>query len=808
MEYHEAADLLFGLRRFRPDPGTATTAALLETLDAPHTTYDCVQIAGTNGKGSTARFLATILEAAGYRVGLYTSPHLQDLRERIQVNGRPITKQRIAEYVDTVADYVRDRAADGESPTFFEAVTGLAFWQFDREDVDIAVLEVGIGGRYDATSVVDPVASAVTNVSLEHTAVLGDSITEIAADKATVAPADAPLVTAATGDALEAIHSTTGPVHRVGTDDDADTRVTYHGPTNALEARITLEGAEWQVQTPISLRGSFQAANAGVAAALARQVGVLDASTLATGLRRTDWPGRVEVMDTDPLVVLDGAHNPGACAALSDAIAEFEYTDCHLVVGAMHDKDLAGMAAALPSAASVTVCRAVVDRAEDPAVLARVFDRRGDDTRIEPAVEDAVASAVAIADADDCVLVCGSLAVVAEARRRWTRIAIPRSTTRPGGADRILGAADIPRRDRRSETLDHHVIEIRAQTPRARALASLAEEVGLHATLSPVQDVDREPVPVVLAGTTAAFDRFSTTLDDRDDGLSHFATPVATALSPSDTVQTPWTADTAVMGIVNVTPDSFYDGGEHDTAADAIAHAETLVDAGADIVDIGGESTRPGADAVPIPVERDRVLPVVEAVADLDALVSIDTRHAAVARPALEAGADIVNDVSGLEDPEMRFAVANHDATVVVMHSVDVPVDPTNHPLYDDVVTDVIADLVAPIRRAEQAGIDRSQIVVDPGLGFGKTAAQSFALLDRIDELHALGCPVMVGHSRKSMFEALGSDPEDRGIPTVAATALAADRGADVVRVHDVAENAAAIHTTAATRHGPSKDTP
>jgi len=806
MEYHEAAEFLFGLRRFRSDPGTAATAALLETLDDPHQEYDCIQIAGSNGKGSTARFLAAILEAAGYRVGVYTSPHLENLRERVQVNGRPITKRRIAAYVDAVEPYITDRAADGESPTFFEAVTGLALWQFRREDVDIAVLEVGIGGRYDATSVVDPIASAVTNVTLEHTAVLGDTIEDIATDKATVAPADAPLVTAATGDALAAIHSMTGSVHRVGTDPDADTTVAYHGHSDSLEATVDIDGPDWAVRTPISLLGSFQATNAGVAATLASQVADVDESTLATGLRATTWPGRVEVMDTDPLVVLDGAHNPGACTALADAVAEFDYDDCHLVVGAMHDKDLAGMADALPAADTVTVCRAVVDRAADPRVLARVFERRGDTPRIDPAVEDAVDAAVATADPTDCVLVCGSLAVVAEARRRWTRVAIPRTTQRRDAIDRILAAADVPPGDRVPDDLTHHVVELRAQTRRARALRELATDAGLTARLSAVLDVDREPVPVVLAGPTAAFDRFTTALTDRTDGLAPYADPVDAALDPPSRIQPPWSADTAVMGIVNVTPDSFHDGGEHDTTEAAIAHAESLVAAGADIVDIGGESTRPGADPVPIAVERDRVLPVIEAVADLDALVSVDTRRAAVARPALAAGADIVNDVSGLDDPEMRFAVADHDATVVLMHSVDVPVDPDTIPQYDDVVTDVITDLVDPIRRAEQAGVDRSQIVVDPGLGFGKTAAQSFALLDRVDELHALGCPVLVGHSHKSMFGDAGFDPEDRTVPTVAATALAADRGADAVRVHDVAANAAAIHTTATTRDGPRTD--
>ncbi|MFC6765557.1 bifunctional folylpolyglutamate synthase/dihydrofolate synthase, partial [Natrinema soli] len=205
MEYHEAADFVFDLRRFRPKPGTESTARLLAHLEDPHETVDFVQIAGSNGKGSTARMLERTLREAGYSVGLYTSPHLEDLRERVRVDGRKIPRSAVCEYVEAVRKYITDRAADGESPTFFEAMTAMALWRFGREDVDIAVLEVGIGGKYDATSVVDPVASAVTSVTLEHTGILGDTVEEIARDKAHVAPENAPLVTGVTGSALEAV---------------------------------------------------------------------------------------------------------------------------------------------------------------------------------------------------------------------------------------------------------------------------------------------------------------------------------------------------------------------------------------------------------------------------------------------------------------------------------------------------------------------------------------------------------------------------------------------------------------------------
>jgi dihydropteroate synthase len=252
------------------------------------------------------------------------------------------------------------------------------------------------------------------------------------------------------------------------------------------------------------------------------------------------------------------------------------------------------------------------------------------------------------------------------------------------------------------------------------------------------------------------------------------------------------------MGILNVTPDSFHDGGEYDAVEAAVARAEQLVADGADILDVGGESTRPGAAAVPVEEELDRVVPVVERLADLDVLVSIDTRKAAVARAALDAGADILNDVSGLEDPEMRLVAAEYDVPVVVMHSIETPVDPSTEVEYDDVVEDTIDALVERVLLAEKAGLDRSQIIVDPGLGFGKTRRENFELLGRLDEFHALGCPVLVGHSHKSMFDLLGYDADDRLHATVGASAVAAERGADIVRVHDVAENVAAVRAAEA----------
>ena len=259
-----------------------------------------------------------------------------------------------------------------------------------------------------------------------------------------------------------------------------------------------------------------------------------------------------------------------------------------------------------------------------------------------------------------------------------------------------------------------------------------------------------------------------------------------------------------VMGICNVTPDSFHDGGEHFDVGDAVEGALEMVDAGARIVDVGGESTRPGADPVSVDEEKRRVLPVIEALADrladadADVEISVDTRRADVGRAALDAGATMLNDVSGLADPEMRFLAADRGVPVVVMHSIDAPVVPGKDVEYDDVVGDVFDELAERVLLAEKAGLPREKVLVDPGIGFGKSRRENFELLDRVDEFHALGCPVLVGHSHKSMFELVGAKAGDNRDATVAASALAVQRGADVVRVHDVPENVAAVRVAQA----------
>ena len=260
-----------------------------------------------------------------------------------------------------------------------------------------------------------------------------------------------------------------------------------------------------------------------------------------------------------------------------------------------------------------------------------------------------------------------------------------------------------------------------------------------------------------------------------------------------------------VMGVLNVTPDSFSDGGRWLDEDAAVAHGLDLLEQGADLVDVGGESTRPGADRVPPEEEQRRVLPVVERLARHGAVVSVDTMRASTARAAIECGAVLVNDVSGgLADEEMPAAVAAAEVPYVVMHWRGSSADMSRLAVYDDVVAEVRAELAARVEALVGAGVATEQLVVDPGIGFAKDASHNWALLAHLDALLELGRPLLVGSSRKRFLGSLLGDPdtprpvEEREDATTALTALAAAAGAWCVRVHSVRASADAVRVVAA----------
>ena len=249
-----------------------------------------------------------------------------------------------------------------------------------------------------------------------------------------------------------------------------------------------------------------------------------------------------------------------------------------------------------------------------------------------------------------------------------------------------------------------------------------------------------------------------------------------------------------VMGILNVTPDSFADGGQHFDHQAAIAHGLQMIEDGVDIIDIGGESTRPGADRVPAEEEQARVLPVIEALAQHGVEISIDTMRASTAKLAVDAGATIVNDVSGgAADPDMFATAAALDCRYILMHWRGHSKDMNSKAIYKDVVREVIEEVSLQLNKALAAGIKRKKIILDPGIGFAKDAEHNWEFLDRIDEFTALGYPVLIGHSRKRFLG--GDNPADREEATVRVTQSLVGKGIWGVRVHGVKANVEAIRS-------------
>jgi dihydropteroate synthase len=253
-----------------------------------------------------------------------------------------------------------------------------------------------------------------------------------------------------------------------------------------------------------------------------------------------------------------------------------------------------------------------------------------------------------------------------------------------------------------------------------------------------------------------------------------------------------------IMGILNVTPDSFSDGGDHHGPARALAFARVMVDAGASIIDVGGESTRPGAIEVPVEAEIARVVPAIAAISNvLNIPISIDTRKAPVAKAALDAGATLVNDVAGFTfDPNLAPFCAQAGVPICIMHAQGDPETMQENPRYDDVLLDVYDFLAAQISMFAELGISRDLIVIDPGIGFGKTIDHNLALLNRLSLFHTLGCPILLGASRKGFIRTIGNapDPKSRSCGSVAVALQGISQGAQIVRVHDVEDTRQGLH--------------
>lgn len=439
-EYHRALEWIHGIGRFGMKTGLERISALLEKLGRPHGALKFVHVAGTNGKGSTAAMLASVLQAAGYRTGLYTSPYVLSFTGRMTVDGQDIPPAELVELVKRVRPLAESLGAGELGPfTEFEVVTALALLFFARRRPDLVVFEVGLGGRLDATNVVTPLVAVITNVSLEHTQVLGRTVAAVAREKAGIVKPGVPLVTAAAdGKALSVIETVCrercAPLYRVllqgaaprtGAND-----VTYARQGVSPRGQyLSYRGLHRDLdRLYIPLRGAYQAANAATALAaleLLAPHGFTAAGThLRRGLSRVRWPGRLEVLRRNPLLILDGAHNPAAMRELAAAVPEFfRYRRLILVLGILADKDVAMLEPLLALAHAVVLTRPNQPRAATPGDVAAACGSFKGPLLIEEEMERALRAALELAAPPDAVLVTGSLYTVSDARAVWeTRI--------------------------------------------------------------------------------------------------------------------------------------------------------------------------------------------------------------------------------------------------------------------------------------------------------------------------------------------------------------------------------------------------
>jgi len=403
---------LYARRRFGIRPGVERVRLLLDRLGNPEQSFRSIHVVGTNGKGSTSAFLASILTASGLRTALFTSPHLVSFSERFRIDGREVSQKRLEPLLSAVL------AAAPEEATFFEIVTALAALYFSEERVDMAVMEAGMGGRSDATAALPGIMTIIAPISLDHCDYLGTTLEKITAEKAGIAEADTPVIIGrqpvevqkAIADTLQQESS---KLIWAGT--SFSVRWNSDGTLDYTGIHASLE------RLSPGIPGRYQAENAALALAaaetLARLAIHLPETALRGGIAAAHWPGRMETVPGCPPLLLDGAHNRAGSLALVEALAEYRYRKLLLVIGIMADKDVSEIVSALAPLAATCYCVSpAIDRAMDDVKLAAIISRLGIPAIASGSVAGGITSARRAAEPGDLILVCGSLFTVGEAK--------------------------------------------------------------------------------------------------------------------------------------------------------------------------------------------------------------------------------------------------------------------------------------------------------------------------------------------------------------------------------------------------------
>ena len=423
MSYQDTINYLYNLQKYGVKLGLENTYKLMALMDNPHLKFNSIHIAGTNGKGSVSAMLASALQEAGYKVGLYTSPHLINLTERIRINEKEISEDKVIELTDEIrsrlfAVEAADCKADRFLPTFFEFTTTMAFAYFAEENVDIAVIETGMGGRFDSTNVIKPLVSVITPIDYDHKEFLGDDISAIANEKAGIIKQDGIVVSSPQNDEVLKI------IREVS--QNRNTRAfVVEKDASAAEVDCDIDGCRFDYKgienefknLLIPLAGRHQIQNAATALLALETLGLkINESAIREGLGKTKWPGRLEIVSREPLIILDGAHNPAAARKLKEFLLEFaNEKKIILVLGILVDKDISGIISELlPIAENIILTKPDYYRASDPERIKGLI--KDHSAVIINNIPDAIMHAKEIAMPDDIICITGSLFTVGEAK--------------------------------------------------------------------------------------------------------------------------------------------------------------------------------------------------------------------------------------------------------------------------------------------------------------------------------------------------------------------------------------------------------
>jgi dihydrofolate synthase/folylpolyglutamate synthase len=422
MNYKEAINWLNGFQQFGIKLGLERITQICKKLGDPQKNYQIVHVGGTNGKGSVCRFIGNILTKSGYKTGVYTSPHLQRFSERFIIDNKEISESDIIKLVNKVKPIVDEMIKKDDPPTYFEIVTAMAFQYFNDKKVEYAIIEVGLGGRFDATNIVNPLVSVITNVSLEHQDRLGKKIEDIAFEKAGIIKHKIPVVTGASGKALEVIK---------------EKMMENNNSVIVVDKNFwekTAGGIDWQEfivhgvlkdhKLRIGMPGVFQGENLAVAMAtveILQMNGVyITDDSIFEGVEETNYPGRMEIISYEPLILLDGAHNIEGIRVLKETFEkDFVYNKLVLVFGVLSDKNIDEMLKTIvPIADIVITTKSSNKRACEPSKLKQMIQKLdpGKEIVVKERIKDAIDHAKSVAKKDDLVCITGSIFTVGEAR--------------------------------------------------------------------------------------------------------------------------------------------------------------------------------------------------------------------------------------------------------------------------------------------------------------------------------------------------------------------------------------------------------